>query len=430
MKLTVQPVKTLKGEVSVPGDKSISHRALMFGGISQGETVVENFLEGEDCLATLACFKGLGVEVERIAPAKVKVLGKGLYGLSEPSDVLDAKNSGTTTRLILGILAGQPFFSVVTGDASLRRRPMGRVTNPLRSMGAAIMGRKGGELAPLAIKGGDLHAINYNSPVSSAQVKSSILLAGLYARGETSVTEPALSRDHTERMLEHFGAQVTRKGLTVTVKGQPVLKAKDIYVPGDISSAAFLLVAACIVRNAEITIRGVGLNPTRTGILDALRAMGARMEVVDTGSSGGEPFGDITVYSSVLTGTEIGGELIPRLIDEVPILAVAAAYAEGRTVIKDAAELKFKESNRLQVMAEELGRLGAKIEELPDGLVIEGRSPLRGTNVGSHGDHRVAMALAVAGLAAKGDTTITQADSIAVSFPGFVEMIQKLSDPV
>ncbi|MEW6183666.1 MAG: 3-phosphoshikimate 1-carboxyvinyltransferase [Bacillota bacterium] len=429
MELNIRPVRSLKGEVKVPGDKSISHRALMLGGIAEGETVVENFLEGEDCLATLACFKSMGVEVEKFAPAKVRVLGKGLYGLREPSDVLDAKNSGTTTRLILGILSGQPFFSVVTGDASLRRRPMGRVTSPLRSMGAAIMGRGDGELAPLAVRGGNLRPLEYNTPVASAQVKSAILLAGLYADGETRVTEPALSRDHTERMLEHFGAEVNRNGLTVTVMGRPFLKAKDVYVPGDISSAAFLLVAACIVPDAEIKIKGVGLNPTRTGILDALKAMGARMQVAGTGSSGGEPFGDITVFSSPLAGTEIGGKLIPRMIDEIPVLAVAAAYAAGRTVIKDAAELKFKESNRLQVMADELGRMGAKIRELPDGLVIEGGGHLHGANVGSHADHRVAMALTVAGMAAEGRTIISGADSIDVSFPGFTKVIQGLSVP-
>lgn len=425
MRLRVKPARALQGEVAVPGDKSISHRALMIGAIAEGETVIENFLAGEDCLATLSCLRALGVGITGPEAGRVRVEGRGLYGLSEPTDILDAKNSGTTMRLLLGILAGQPFFSVITGDASLRRRPMGRVVRPLRAMGAQIMARAGGELAPLAVSGGGLRSIEFASPVASAQVKSAVLLAGLYATGETVVTEPALSRDHTERMLALFGAPVRRDGLSVAVRGGAVLKAVPVRVPGDISSAAFLLVAACIVPDAAVTVKGVGLNPTRTGILDVLRAMGARIEV-KVRDAGPEPWGDVTVYSAALRGTAVGGELIPRLIDEIPVLTVAAAYAAGETVIRDAAELKYKESNRLRTMAVELARLGADVEELPDGLVIRGGKPLKGTVVESHGDHRVAMALAVAGLAAAGETIIQNAGAINVSFPGFVAALTRL----
>ena len=427
MDLAVKPAKFLRGEVEVPGDKSISHRALMIGAIAEGETIVENFLEGEDCLATLACLRALGVGIEKIAPKRIRISGKGLNGLTEPAEVLDAKNSGTTMRLLLGILAGQPFFSVITGDDSLRGRPMGRVSKPLREMGALVMGRKGGEYAPLAIQGGKLRPIRYNSPVASAQVKSSVLFAGLYAPGETSVTEPALSRDHTERMLESFGANVTREGLTVIVKGQPVLKGGQVNVPGDISSAAFLFVAACLVPDASVTVKNVGLNPTRTGILDVLKEMGAAIEVREKGTSCGEPFGDVRICASELRGVEICGELIPRLIDEIPVIAVAASCAKGRTVVRDAAELKYKESNRLKVMSEQLTKLGAKVVELPDGFTIEGGRPLHGGVVQSYGDHRVAMALAVAGLVARGETVVKQAGATNVSFPGFVETLAILS---
>lgn len=427
MELRINPARTLKGSVAVPGDKSISHRALMLGAIAENVTVAENFLEGEDCLATLTCLRAMGVDVEGPASGRLIIHGRGLHGLLEPSTVLDAKNSGTTMRLLLGILAGQPFFSVITGDESLRRRPMGRVVKPLRAMGARVIGRKDGELAPLAVQGGELQPIEFTSPVASAQVKSAILLAGLYAPGETSVTEPAPSRDHTERMLEQFGARVMRSGLTVAVKGEPALKGTHIRVPGDISSAAFLMVAACIVPEAAVKITGVGLNPTRTGVLEVLQAMGARIEV-EPGTAGGEPYGDITVYSSELKGVEIGGDLIPRLIDEVPVLTVAAAYARGKTVIRDAAELKYKESNRLATMAAELSRLGAGVEEMPDGLIIHGGKPLYGTGLESHGDHRVAMALAVAGLAARGETVIGNADAVNVSYPGFAETIKQLQE--
>jgi 3-phosphoshikimate 1-carboxyvinyltransferase len=412
--------------MKVPGDKSISHRALIIGGVAEGETTVDNFLPGEDCLATLSCLKALGINIESSAPDRVRITGKGLCGLSEPTEVLDAKNSGTTMRLLLGILAGQPFFSVITGDASLRKRPMGRVSGPLRDMGAAVMGRQDGNLAPLAVKGGGLKPIAYESPVSSAQVKSAVLLAGLYAPGRTSVSEPALSRDHTERMLQDFGANVTRDGLTVTLSGRPVLNGRNIHVPGDISSAAFLIVAACIVDDATVKINKVGLNPTRTGILETLQQMGADIEITRCGSSGGEPFGDITARSSDLRGVEISGELIPRLIDEIPVLAVAAACANGTTVIRDAEELRFKESNRLKAMAEQLNRLGVKLEERTDGLVIKGGRRLSGAKVDSLGDHRVAMALVVAGLVAQGETCVTGTDAISVSFPGFMTVLSGL----
>jgi len=427
LELRIKPIRSLRGSVNVPGDKSISHRALMLGAIADGVTTLENFLEGEDCLATLACFRKLGVDIEGPQSGRVIVRGRGLHGLLEPSAVLDAKNSGTTMRLLLGILSGQPFFSVLTGDESLRRRPMGRVVRPLRSMGARIIGRRGGELAPLAVQGGRLQPVEFNSPVPSAQVKSAVLLAGLYAPGETSVTEPVQSRDHTERMLAHFGAEVRRSGLTVSVTGEPSLKGTYIRVPGDISSAAFLMVAACIVPDAAVKISGVGLNPTRTGVLEVLQAMGAGIEVTLSNTSG-EPYGDITVYASELRGFEIGGELIPRLIDEVPVLTVAAAYASGKSVIRDAGELKYKESNRLATMTAELSRLGAEVEELPDGLIIRGGKRLRGTRLKSHGDHRVAMALAVAGLAADGETVISDAGAVNVSYPGFAETFRQLRE--
>ncbi len=426
MELIIKPVRSLNGEMKVPGDKSISHRALIIGGVAEGETTVDNFLPGEDCLATLSCLKALGINIESSAPDRVRITGKGLCGLSEPTEVLDAKNSGTTMRLLLGILAGQPFFSVITGDASLRKRPMGRVSGPLRDMGAAVMGRQDGNLAPLAVKGGGLKPIAYESPVSSAQVKSAVLLAGLYAPGRTSVSEPALSRDHTERMLQDFGANVTRDGLTVTLSGRPVLNGRNIHVPGDISSAAFLIVAACIVDDATVKINKVGLNPTRTGILETLQQMGADIEITRCGSSGGEPFGDITARSSDLRGVEISGELIPRLIDEIPVLAVAAACANGTTVIRDAEELRFKESNRLKAMAEQLNRLGVKLEERTDGLIIKGGRRLSGAKVDSLGDHRVAMALVVAGLVAQGETCVTGTDAISVSFPGFMTVLSGL----
>ncbi|SHF03695.1 3-phosphoshikimate 1-carboxyvinyltransferase [Desulforamulus putei] len=427
MKLTINPVKKLRGTLSVPGDKSISHRAVMLGALARGITEVDHFLMGEDCLATVACFKAMGVPIEGPVAGRLRVHGVGLQGLREPADVLDAGNSGTTTRLLMGILAGQPFCSVITGDQSLRGRPMARVTGPLAEMGAVFLGRDHNNLLPMAVRGGRLKPIHYQSPVASAQIKSAILLAGLYAEGETSVTEPTRSRDHTERMLQAFGADIRVSGNTVTLKGFPELKGLKITVPGDISSAAFLMVAAAILPGSEVTLQGVGMNPTRDGLLDVLKQMGAGVEIINERQQGGEPVADIKISGGKLQSTKIAGPLIPRLIDEIPVLAVAAAYAEGTTEIRDAAELKVKESNRIATVARELKKFGVDIEELPDGLVIRGGKSLTGTTCQSYGDHRIAMAMAVAGLGAKGQTVIEGAQCIPVSFPGFNDALKLLS---
>lgn len=430
MSWLVKPARSLRGVISVPGDKSISHRAVMLGALAEGETRIENFLAGEDCLATVRCFRELGVEISGPDEQNtVVVQGRGPQGLKEPSNVLEAANSGTTLRLLTGILAGLPFFSVLTGDSSLRSRPMGRVVVPLREMGAQIWGRGGGEFAPLAVSGGDLHGISYRLPVPSAQVKSAVLLAGLLARGETAVTEMVATRDHTERLLKHFGARVQCDGRgTVSVMGGQRLAGRPLTVPGDISSAAFFLVAAACTPDSEITVAGVGINPTRTGILDVLKEMGADLAVLNVRESGGEPVADLRVRSSPLSGTVIAGDLIPRLVDEIPVLAVAAAAARGRTEIRDAAELRVKESDRLAVLTAELGKLGADIEELPDGLLIRGGRPLRGAVCQSHGDHRVAMALAVAGLLARGETVVLEEGCAAVSYPGFYDVLNSFCE--
>jgi 3-phosphoshikimate 1-carboxyvinyltransferase len=425
--LQVKQASALRGTVAVPGDKSISHRAVMLGALAEGETVIDNFLPAEDCLSTIRCLKELGVAVQGPEDGRVRVTGRGLYGLVEPEEVLDAGNSGTTMRLLLGILAGQPFLSVITGDASLRRRPMARVTGPLIQMGARIIGRRDNSLAPLAVRGGNVKPIVFFSPVASAQVKSAILLAGLYAGGETSVTEPCRSRDHTERMLGFFGAQVGVTGTTVLLKGRPRLTAKSIQVPGDISSASFLMVAAATIPGSDLVITRVGVNPTRIGIIDVLREMGAGIELLNLNEVSGEPVADIHVYyQDKLAGIKVGGELIPRLIDEIPVLAVAAALAEGITEIRDAAELKVKESNRISTVAKMLTGFGVHVEELPDGLLVKGGSPLTGCICESHGDHRVALAACVAGLLAEGTTLVRGAECINVSYPGFKAVLEKL----
>lgn len=416
--------KGLRGTIEVPGDKSISHRAVMLGSIARGETVIRNFLTGEDCLATMDCFRKLGVSFEGPANGVVRVYGNGPEGLREPSGILDAANSGTTIRLISGILAGLPFFSVITGDESLKARPMGRVIRPLSDMGAVILGRKENTLAPLAIRGGNLKAIDFISPVASAQVKSSVLLAGLFAGGRTSVTEPYKSRDHTERMLEYMGADIKITGNRVEITGGARLEGRDITVPGDISSAAFFLVAASIVPGSDITIKNVGTNRTRSGILTALRKMGADIELFNTRRLNGEPVSDIRVRYAPLTGTEIGGSLIPELIDEIPVLAVAAATASGNTVIKDAAELKVKESNRISAIVNGLGKFGVDITELQDGFIIRPGSALRGAEINPGGDHRIAMALSVAGLVSEGVTVINNPECVNISFPGFFDVLK------
>lgn len=424
--LKVRKSQAFNTVLRVPGDKSISHRAVMFGAIANGPTRIDNFLPGADCLRTMECFQRLGVEIERESPTTLTVHGRGWQGLREPDQCLDVGNSGTTIRLLLGILAGSPFFSTVYGDASIARRPMDRVVEPLRRMGARIDGRAGGRFTPLAIRGGGLRGIEHDSPVASAQVKSCLLLAGLQAEGWTKVREPHPSRDHTERMLAAFGAELSSEEGTVSVKGGQSLSGCEVRVPGDISSAAFFLAAALMVPGSRVTIRDVGINPTRTGILDVFRSMGAEVIVTPTDHWCGEPVGDVTVTGESLQGVEVGGTMIARLIDEIPILAVVATQAEGRTVIRDAAELKVKETNRIATVASELRKLGASVEETPDGLIIDGPTPLRGALLDSHGDHRIGMAMAIAGLAADGEVRVKGAEAIAVSFPHFAETLEKL----
>jgi 3-phosphoshikimate 1-carboxyvinyltransferase len=410
----------------VPGDKSISHRSVMFGSIADGVTEIEGFLPGADCLSTIRCFRQMGVEIEQASATTVRIKGKGLAGLTEPRLPLDVGNSGTTIRLLLGILAGSSFFSTLVGDESIARRPMGRVVTPLRQMGAVIDGRSDGSYTPLAVRGSKLTGVNYESPVASAQVKSCLLLAGLNAEGITTIKEPSRSRDHTERMLPAFGGQVEVRDREVSVNGGQSLSAAKVKVPGDISSAAFLLAAALIVPGAEITIEDVGLNPTRTGILDSFAMMGAKLHIEETGSWCNEPVGRVTVTAGDLKGVTIGGELIPRLIDEIPILAVVATQAEGTTIIKDAEELKVKETNRIATTVKELKKLGAKIEETEDGMIIEGPVALNGGICDSHGDHRIGMAMAIAGLAVEKEVVVEHTDAIDVSFPGFEKMIHNM----
>ncbi|MEG4629879.1 3-phosphoshikimate 1-carboxyvinyltransferase [Microcoleus sp. AR_TQ3_B6] len=424
---------SLVGRIRVPGDKSISHRALMLGAIAQGETTIEGLLLGEDPRSTAKCFSLLGAKVSELNAERVTVEGVGIGQLQEPVEVLDAGNSGTTMRLMLGILASHPGrFFAVTGDSSLRSRPMSRVIKPLQQMGAQIWGRNSNSLAPLAILGQQLKPIHYHSPIASAQVKSCILLAGLMASGETTVTEPALSRDHSERMLRAFGAQlsVDPETCSVTVTGPTQLQGQNVIVPGDISSAAFWLVAGAIVPGSELVVENVGVNPTRTGILEALEMMGADIELQNQREAAGEPVADILVRrNGQLRGCTIAGDLIPRLIDEIPILAVAAIFASGTTIIRDAAELRVKESDRLAVTAAELNRMGAKISELPDGLEITGGTPLTGADVDSYTDHRIAMSLAIAALNATGITNIHRAEAAAISYPDFTATLQQVCHP-
>ncbi len=411
------------GSVAVPGDKSISHRALLLGAMAHGETEVRGLLRGEDCRATLAALRALGVGIAEAPDGTVRVVGLGIESWREPEAILDAGNSGTTLRLLAGLLAGRPFCSLLTGDGSLRRRPMRRVVDPLRAMGATVLGRAEGAYAPLAIRGGSLHGIAWSSPVASAQVKSAILLAGLQAAGETSVTEPFVSRDHTERMLSAFGAAPRRNGATVTVAGGARLSATALAVPGDLSSAAFLLVAAAAREGAAIRVREVGVNPTRTGLLDVLERMGAAVRREHPRLEAGEPVADLVVEGRQLHGVRIAADLIPRLIDEVPALAVAAALADGETVISGAAELRVKEVDRVAAVAEELGRMGAAISPTGDGLRIQGNATLRGAVVSSRGDHRMAMSLAVAALFAEGQTVIRDVACANTSFPGFAGVL-------
>ncbi|MBD7964073.1 3-phosphoshikimate 1-carboxyvinyltransferase [Fictibacillus norfolkensis] len=422
----LQPIQQLKGSIKVPGDKSISHRAVMFGSIADGTTTIDGFLTGEDCLSTISCFKKLGVTIKQEGE-KVTVEGKGIAGLTPPSEDLYVGNSGTTIRLMLGILANTPFESTLTGDESIAKRPMNRVTKPLKEMGAAIDGNDSGNKVPLHIKGGETRGIHYSSPIASAQVKSAIILAGLDGEGTTSVEEPFKSRDHTERMLQAFGVEVETDDLNVSVAGGQKLKGTHIEVPGDISSAAFFLVAGAIVPNSEITLKKVGLNPTRTGILDVLKNMGADITYQNINEEASEPFGDLVIKSSDLKGTVIEGDLIPRLIDEIPIIALAATQAEGKTIIKDAHELRVKETDRIETVVNELKKMGADIEATEDGMIIQGKSSLRGASVQSYGDHRIGMMLSVAACIAEGETTLTNSEAIAVSYPSFFEQLNVLS---
>jgi 3-phosphoshikimate 1-carboxyvinyltransferase len=425
LKELLPTINGLKGVIDIPGDKSISHRSVMFGSIAQGVTKVMNFLPGDDCLSTISCFRKLGVVIEE-NENELTIYGNGFDGLKEPGEVLDVGNSGTTIRLLLGILAGRPFFSTLIGDHSIGKRPMTRVTEPLRSMGAQIDGRKDGEFTPLSIRGGHLNPIHYQMPVASAQVKSALILAGLQAEGESIIIEKAESRDHTERMIRKFGGDVQKNDRTITVKGGQKLIASDILVPGDISSAAFFLVAGAIVPDSEIVLKNVGLNPTRTGIIEIMNKMGANLEIYQKEASSFEPAGDITVKTSSLRGTVIEGDVIPRLIDEIPIIALLATQAEGTTIIKDASELKVKETNRIDTVVQELTKLGASIEATDDGMIIHGGSTLTGGTVSSHGDHRIGMMLAIASLLCKDKVELENPEAISVSYPNFFNHLNSL----
>ena len=424
--ITIKPAASVRGEIVVPGDKSISHRSIMLGAIANGVTTVRGFLRGEDNMSTMHAFRAMGVDINDDGET-IRITGRGLHGLTEPGDVLDCGNSGTTIRLITGLLSGQSFFSVVTGDQYLRKRPMKRVVEPLSRMGARIAGRNGGTLAPLAITGGGLKGIEYQSPVSSAQIKSSLMLAGLYAEGETTVTEPSLSRDHSERMFRHFGASLVRHDNGVTVRGGVELTAQEVTVPGDISSAAFFMVAALITPNSELLIRNVGVNPSRTGVIDILKAMGGDIQLVDERDVSGEPVADLLVRSSRLKGIAISGSVVPRAIDEFPAICIAAARAEGTTTIREAKELRVKETDRITAMAVNLGKVGITVTECEDGMDINGSEQLLGGSVDSSGDHRIAMSMSVAALVATGPITVTDIDCVATSFPTFFPLLEKVA---
>jgi 3-phosphoshikimate 1-carboxyvinyltransferase len=428
---TIKKCQRLEGEVVPPGDKSISHRAAILNSLARGKARIDNFASGADCLSTVRCLKALGVRIGRQGgadPPSIFVAGTGQDGLREAGNVLDAQNSATTMRLLGGLLASQPFLSVITGDTSLRGRPMGRLIEPLRLMGAEVWGRGDDSFAPLVIKGKRLRGIDFTLPVPSAQIKSAILLAGLFARGNTVLRQKILSRDHTERMLRRMGASLRRNGNLISVLPlDGPLAPLNMYIPGDISSAAYFLVAAAIHPNARVVIKDCGINPTRTGVIDILLAMGAKLSIDNKRLEADEPLADLVIESSDLKGTEVGGDIIPRLIDEIPVLAIAGCLAKGKTVIRDAGELRVKESDRIATVANELSRLGARIEPLPDGMVIHGGRPLWGTEVDSHLDHRLAMSLAVAGLVAKGETVIKRAHVAQVSYPAFWQTLQQVT---
>lgn len=422
--MKIEKARSLKGKIQMPGDKSISHRAVMLGSLAEGTTEITNFLQGADCLSTIECFQKMGVRIEN-TPEKITIYGKGLHGLKKPKGTLYTGNSGTTTRIISGILAGQEFVTTLNGDATIQKRPMNRIIEPLSMMGASITSINGNGCAPLFIIGQPLTGIHYQSPVASAQVKSSVLLAGLYAEGETSVTEPVLSRNHTEIMLNYFGAKVKSEGTTASVSENPVLEGQRVCVPGDISSAAYFIAAGLLVPNSEILIKNVGINETRAGILKVVKDMGGNVEILNVRRNG-EPTADLFVHSSSLHGTTIEGDIIPTLIDELPVIAIMGAFAEGKTVIRDAAELKVKESDRIAIMVENLSALGCEIEALPDGMIIHGGKTLHTATVDSCYDHRIAMSFAIAALCIDGGVDIKGAEVVSISYPKFFEDLQKL----
>ena len=424
--MTGNTIYPLRGELEIPGDKSISHRAIMFGSLAEGTTEITHFLQGADCLSTISCFQKLGIDIENRTD-KILIYGKGLHGLSAPTEILDCGNSGTTTRLISGILSGQQFTSTLTGDSSIQKRPMKRIMDPLCQMGADITSVRGNNCAPLTIKGSKLKGIHYRSPIASAQVKSAILLAGLYADGETKVTEPYISRNHSEIMLSHFGANVRTENTTAIVLPEPILKGQKIAVPGDISSAAYFIAAGLLIPGSEILLKNVGINPTRDGILRVAKEMGGNIELLNVNTDNGEPTANLLIKFSALKGITIGGEIIPTLIDEIPIIAIMAAFARGTTVIKDAAELKVKESDRIQVMVDNLKAMGADIESTDDGMIIHGGKDLHGAIIDSHKDHRIAMSFAIASLLADGHMTILDKDCVNISFPSFYSDLNRLS---
>ncbi len=426
MELVIEKIKKLKGNISVPGDKSISHRSLILGSIAQGETRIYNFLNSLDCLKTLECMQALGAEIELDKDNSVKIKGKGLYGLQEPKDILDVGNSGTTIRLLTGLLSGQNFYSVLNGDNSIRRRPMKRVTQPLRLMGADIWGRKDGQFAPLNVRGNKLIPLHYTLPVASAQVKTALLLAGLYTAGETVIKEPLPTRDHTERMLEIMQADIKNSPLEIKIKGEKQLKGTDIFIPGDISSAAYFVAAASMLRDSQIIIKHVGVNPTRTGIIEILNKMGAKINILNYQIKSNEPQADLKIEYSELKGMEIKEEMMPFLIDELPLIAVVATQAQGKTVVSGARELRVKETDRIKAIVSELKKMGADIEEKEDGFIVTGPSRLKGAVCESYNDHRIAMSLAVAALLAEGKTVIKNSECINISFPGFEKTLQKI----
>lgn len=421
--MVIQKIKKAVGQIKVPGDKSISHRAVMLGSLASGVTEISGFLKGADCLSTIDCFRKMGIDID-INGENVTVHGNGLRGLKKPDEMLYTGNSGTTTRLLCGILAGQNFDTSITGDASIQKRPMGRVVKPLSMMGAKIEN----EYCPLYITGTKLHGIDYKMPVASAQVKTAIILAGLYADGETVIHEIEKSRDHTELMLSAMGADLTVDNLDITVKPTNDLTAVNVDVPGDISSAAFFLVLGAIMPNSQITVTNVGINPTRTGIIDVLKDMGADITLENVHTSAGETVADITVRSSSLKGTTVGGDIIPRLIDELPIIAVAAVFADGQTVIKDAQELKVKETNRIRAVVDEFNKCGIDITETDDGMIINGGKSIHGADFKTYGDHRMAMSLTVLAQLADCESTLDDSDCACVSYPTFFDDFYKLGE--